>query len=104
MKYRTLGRTGLRVGEISLGTSQTFRAAARKDQTKEVVIYYRVPADYRILPVNGCYGGIGPRGELLITFFEEAYPIPRTVTHEITSQGGIGRPRTNRMFIIGIKL
>jgi aryl-alcohol dehydrogenase-like predicted oxidoreductase len=32
MKYRTLGRTGLRVSEISLGTSQTFRVAAREDE------------------------------------------------------------------------
>lgn len=34
MNYRTLGRTGLRVGEISLGTSQTFRAAARDDEDR----------------------------------------------------------------------
>ncbi len=32
MEYRILGRTGLRVSEISLGTSQTFRAAAREDE------------------------------------------------------------------------
>lgn len=33
MEYRTLGRTGLEVSEIGLGTSQTFRVAAREDET-----------------------------------------------------------------------
>ena len=33
MQYRTLGRTGIRVSEISLGTSQTFRVAAKEDET-----------------------------------------------------------------------
>ncbi|MEK6709401.1 MAG: aldo/keto reductase [Nitrospinota bacterium] len=32
MRYRVFGRTGLRVSEISLGTSQTFRQAAREDE------------------------------------------------------------------------
>lgn len=68
-----------------------------KDQTKEVVIYYHVPADNRILPANGCFGGIGPRGELIINFFEETYPIPRTVTHEITNQGSIGRQKETEL-------
>lgn len=34
MQYRTLGRTGLRLSEISLGTSQTFRVAARDDENQ----------------------------------------------------------------------
>ena len=33
MEYRTLGRTGLKVSEIGLGTSQTFSRAAREDET-----------------------------------------------------------------------
>jgi aryl-alcohol dehydrogenase-like predicted oxidoreductase len=33
MEYRTLGRTGLKVSEIGLGTSQTFRVVAREDES-----------------------------------------------------------------------
>lgn len=32
MEYRTLGSTGLRLSEIGMGTSQTFRVAARNDE------------------------------------------------------------------------
>lgn len=38
MEYRILGRTGLRVSEIGLGTSQTFRLAAKEDESRCVRI------------------------------------------------------------------
>ncbi len=40
MQYRTLGRTGLRLSEISLGTSQTFRVAARDDESQCIRIVH----------------------------------------------------------------
>lgn len=40
MQYRLLGRSGLRVSEISLGTSQTFRVAAREDKNRCVQIVH----------------------------------------------------------------
>lgn len=40
MQYRTLGRTGLRISEISLGTSQTFRVAARDDESRCIRIVH----------------------------------------------------------------
>ncbi len=40
MQYRNLGRTGLRVSEISLGTSQTFRVAARDDESRCIRIVH----------------------------------------------------------------
>ena len=40
MEYRTLGRTGLKVSEIGLGTSQTFRVAAREDEARCQRIVY----------------------------------------------------------------
>ena len=40
MEYRILGRTGLSVSEISLGTSQTFRVAAKEDEGRCVRIVH----------------------------------------------------------------
>ncbi|OGL60239.1 MAG: hypothetical protein A3J27_08990 [Candidatus Tectomicrobia bacterium RIFCSPLOWO2_12_FULL_69_37] len=40
MQYRVLGRTGLRISEISLGTSQTFRLASKEDVSRCVRIVH----------------------------------------------------------------
>lgn len=40
MEYRTLGRTGLRVSEVGLGTSQTFRVAAREDEDRCIQVVH----------------------------------------------------------------
>ena len=42
MEYRILGRTGLSVSEISLGTSQTFRVAAKEGEGRCVRIVHEV--------------------------------------------------------------
>ncbi len=80
--------------EASVSKKEAKAKGNGKDQIKEAVIYYQVPLDHRILPVNGCYGGLGPRGELIINFFEETFPLPKTVTHEVIADGTLGKQKT----------
>lgn len=41
--------------------------------------------------VNGAQGGFSPRGEMVINFYLERQPLPEEITHEITTEGAIGR-------------
>lgn len=45
-----------------------------KDQITEATIAYRYAKDYRLVPANGSFGGITPRADIMIHFFEEYYP------------------------------
>lgn len=67
------------------------------EETDEVVITYDYAKDYRVVPSNGCFGGLTPRGDLIINFFEEAYPLPKAVTHEITPQGTLGAEKSRHI-------
>jgi len=41
--------------------------------------------------VNGAQGGFSPRGEMVIHFYLERQPLPNAISHEITTEGAIGR-------------
>ncbi|MBT1073133.1 hypothetical protein [Pelotalea chapellei] len=41
--------------------------------------------------VNGAQGGFSPRGEMIVNFYLERQPLPESISHEITSEGAIGR-------------
>jgi len=60
-------------------------------QKREVTFKYVFNYNYNPTYVNGAQGGVSPRGELVIHFYLERPPLPESVTHEITPQGGIGR-------------
>lgn len=64
-----------------------------KEEPKEVAIDYQKPVDYKVLPVNGCFGGLGTRGGLVVHFFLEMLPLPKTVVYEITNDGRLGREK-----------
>lgn len=64
-----------------------------QERLKEIAIDYQKPADYKIFPVNGCFGGTGPRGELVVHFFLEIFPVPKVVVHEISETGRLGREK-----------
>lgn len=60
-------------------------------QKREVTFKYVFNYNYNPTYVNGAQGGVSPRGELVIHFYLERPPLPESITHEITPQGGIGR-------------
>lgn len=64
-----------------------------QEELKEFAIAYQKPVDYKVLPVNGCFGGLGPRGGMVVHFFLEMLPLPKVVVHEITHDGKLGREK-----------
>lgn len=51
---------------------------------------YKFPDDYAPAYVNGCYGGKSPKGEIVINFFSERFPIPNSETFELSEEGRLG--------------
>ncbi len=46
--------------------------------------------DYNPVYINGAHGGISPRGELVVNFYQERPPLPNSITHELNPNGTIG--------------
>ena len=47
--------------------------------------------DYNPVYVNGAHGGVTPRGELVVNFYQERLPLPDAITHELNPNGTIGK-------------
>lgn len=45
---------------------------------------------YRLIPVNGVWGGVTPRGDVWADFFYECYAVPEEVTHAVLPEGRLG--------------
>jgi hypothetical protein len=45
---------------------------------------------FRVIHADGVYGGVNPRGDLFINFFNERFPIPTTIVHELKASGELG--------------
>lgn len=50
---------------------------------------YMFPNDYNPVYINGIYGGLSPRGEIVANFFLERSPLPYTETITIDDKGQI---------------
>ena len=57
----------------------------------ELTFKYVFNYGYNPTYVNGAQGGFSPRGEMVINFYLERQPLPESISHEITSEGAIGR-------------
>ncbi|MCL2712289.1 MAG: hypothetical protein FWD37_03325 [Methanomassiliicoccaceae archaeon] len=49
----------------------------------EITFKYKFKEDYNPVYVNGAYGGVNGRGEIMVHFFTERHPIPYEVTNEM---------------------
>jgi len=56
----------------------------------EVSFEYDIPEDYQIEFVNGVFGGISPRGDIICHFFLERSEIPKEERFRILEDGKIG--------------
>ena len=59
----------------------------KQDFTFKYIFTY----DYNPLYVNGAHGGVTPRGELVVNFYQERMPLPNAITHELNPNGTIGK-------------
>ena len=55
----------------------------------EITFEYKQSDDYCPVYANGAYGGINPRGEIIINFFNERHPLPKTEKYKL-SEGRVG--------------
>lgn len=53
---------------------------------------YKYAEDYNPVYVNGAYGGISTRNEILVNFYLERSPIPKETDHEINADGSLSDP------------
>lgn len=61
------------------------------DLPKEVEFFFEYDPGYRIIPSNGVWGGLTPRGEFRLDFFVESIGIPDSIKNEISEEGKLGK-------------
>jgi len=62
-----------------------------KSAEPTIDIHYEKSNLFRVIPVEGAYGGPTPHGKLLMSVFNERLPLPRVVTHEHDGAGHLGK-------------
>ena len=80
-------------------------------QVEKVKFSFTRDDNYRLIPVNGVWGGATPRGDIKVDFFYESLATPNEVTHEVTPESRIGKeldrkPKQNlqRTVLVGMML
>ena len=58
-----------------------------KNQPDEISIEWEYDKNYRMVPANGMWGGITPRGDLRIDFFVESMPVPDSGAGKLLNDG-----------------
>lgn len=80
-------------------------------RTKQLTFRYLKDPGYRLVPINGVWGGITPRGEIHMELFHESQAPPEVVVRSLTPKGGLGEevdhqpPREiSRTILVGVML
>ena len=62
------------------------------DQEKSniISIKYIFNPDYNPVYINGAYGGINPKGEIVANFFLERMALPYEIFHKVNTNGSLG--------------
>lgn len=62
----------------------------KRENEMSVTFKYKFADNYNPVYVNGAYGGVSPRGEIIANFFLERLPLPNSVTHKVDENGIVG--------------
>lgn len=57
----------------------------------KITFNYHFSKNYNPVYVNGAYGGVGPRGEIIVNFYLERQGIPESHTHQINKDGTLSK-------------
>ena len=58
-------------------------------KAKKIKFIHNKPQDYRIYPVNGVWGGVSGRGDLICNFFVEHHEVPKEEVFSIEEDGSL---------------
>lgn len=59
-------------------------------EQETVKFKYIFSDDYNPVYVNGAYGGVTARGEIVVNFYLERHALPYSVTHSLEQGGAVG--------------
>jgi len=57
---------------------------------KRVTFHYTEDANYRTIPVSGAWGGITPKGHIIVNFYYDRPESPKSTSHEVGAKGSLG--------------
>lgn len=61
-----------------------------QDKPNTISIKYIFDPNYNPVYINGAYGGISPKGEIIANFFLERMALPYEIFHKVNSNGSLG--------------
>ena len=65
--------------------------AKQKTKKPTITFNYKRINNYRTYHVDGVFGGLNAKGNLILELFSEKNPMPKFVVQEITDKGEIGK-------------
>lgn len=64
---------------------------SQDSQPSSVKFHFIKSPLFRVMHIDGAYGGIGPHGHIHMAVFNERVAIPQLVEHEISATGQLGK-------------
>ena len=83
----SIGGRCSKMGARRASSSRGLSKARDVETPKTITIHFRKDKDYRVLSVNAIWGGVTPRGDIMVDLCHESQPQPDAVTHELTPAG-----------------
>ena len=59
------------------------QTAQEAEQVTEITFHYKKSQYYRMIHVDGVYGGLTPRGTIIASMFSERPPIAKSITQSV---------------------
>lgn len=68
----------------------------RAGNSTQVQIHYQVEANAPVVYAHGAYGGIGPRGDVIMNIYYDNWPLPAASSLIINEEGRVVSEQTER--------